>query len=91
MKDYRWLLIGLLMGSMGYGCMSSHITWVNPEDPHDDGAHAKTLCDIELGLVGSPKDGSTADERGWSYRAFEYPQDLKRCMEDKGYVMGSSR
>ncbi len=71
--------------------MSSQITWVNPADPTDDGKIAKNLCDVELGIVGSPKEGATKDDRDWSYRAFEYPEDLKRCMETKGYKMSSAQ
>ena len=88
--DNRWLLLFLLFAVFGGGCAPSHIQWINPENPNDDGTYAKTFCDLELGVVGSPEEGSTQDERDWSYRLFSYPEDLQRCMEAKGYEMDSS-
>jgi len=84
------LLFFLMFGVFCGGCMPSHVQWFNPENPDDDGSYAKTLCDLELGTVGSPEEGSAKDDRDWSYRLFSYPEDLQRCMEAKGYEMESS-
>ncbi len=91
MNRYRYFLVAILFGLFSVSCMSSQIQWVNPQDPNDDGKYAKRMCDVELGLVGSPEEGATQDERDWNYRAFSYPEDLRRCMERKGYRMGSTR
>ena len=86
-----WVLLTVMLGLSQTGCMSSQVTGVNSADPTDDGKIAKTLCDLELGISGSPKEGTTNDEREWSSRAFDYPEDLKRCMETKGYRMSSAQ
>ncbi len=87
---HRWLPLLLVIGILEGACTPSHIQWVNPENPQDDGTYAKSLCDLELGLLGSPEEGSTKDEREWSSRVFSYPEDLQRCMKAKGYEMDSS-